>query len=177
MMVSGNYSFSSPGTYFVTAHCMQHERSLPSTTAEFFSLPKAPADSIQRCQQSCGGDQQCVWQCQQGSTAPTPPPSSTARMEWSIADGCNDGRGIAVRLFDKTNNLVWPDGNRQYVAGPGESVNVAIACRRDARICFGAKTDPATNSYWGVGIDGRQGCDNCGYACADTRVGRTLSCN
>jgi hypothetical protein len=107
---------------------------------------------------------------------PPPPPTTTARMEWSLVDGCNDGRGIAVRLFDKTNNLLWPSASQYWRTGPGGSVDVPIACQRGARICYGAATDPQTTSYWGIGLDGRQGCDSCCFTCDDYRVSRTLVC-
>lgn len=113
---------------------------------------------------------------QPSTPAPPPPPSSTARMEWSLSDGCNDGRGIAVRLFDKSNNLVWPGGGQYWYADPGRSVDVVIACQRSARICFGAETEPRTSSYWGVGLDGNRGCDACCFTCGDIRVSRNLVC-
>lgn len=109
--------------------------------------------------------------------ATPPPPSQNARMEWSLSDGCNDGRGIGVKLFDKTNNLVWPNASQYWTAGPGGSVDVAISCQRGARICFGASTDPVTSRYWGVGLDGNRGCDSCCFTCGDFYVSRSLVCS
>jgi hypothetical protein len=108
--------------------------------------------------------------------APAPPPSTTARMEWSLSDGCNDGLGIGVRLFDRTNNLVWPNASQYWRTGAGGTINVPISCERGARICYGAATDPQTTRYWGIGLDGRQGCDDCCYTCDDYRVSRNLVC-
>lgn len=108
--------------------------------------------------------------------APQPPPG-TSNMTWSLSDGCNDGRGMRIRLYDKTNNLLWPNQSQVYVIGPGGTFEETIACRTGARICYGAETDPANTSYWGVGIDGTRGCDNCCFTCDTGRVARNLVCN
>lgn len=97
-------------------------------------------------------------------------------MTWSLSDGCSDGRGLHVRLFDKTNNLLWPNQSQVYVAQTGGSVDVTISCRTGARICYGAETNPSSTSYWGVGIDGTRGCDNCCVTCSATTVSRSLVC-
>ena len=105
-----------------------------------------------------------------------PTPATTAVMDWSLSDACNDGRGIGVRLFDKSNSLVWPGASQYWRAAAGGSVDVRISCQRGARICFGAATDPQTSTYWGIGLDGNRGCDSCCFQCNDVRVARSLTC-
>jgi hypothetical protein len=116
--------------------------------------------------------------CPVSPTTPTqPPPSATTAMTWSLTDACNDGRGIQVRFFDKTNNLVWPPDNTQvYVAGQNGTVNVSLAAQAGAKICYGAQPDPPNNRYWGVGIDGNSGCTDCCYTAAATTVRLNLAC-
>jgi uncharacterized membrane protein YhaH (DUF805 family) len=101
--------------------------------------------------------------------------AQTARMEWSTSNPC--GRTVRARLFDNTNGLVWPSSGQYYSANPGGVVDVTITCRLGANICFGAAADPPSNSYWGVGLEGRNTCRDCCYACANTRVDRPLICN
>lgn len=107
---------------------------------------------------------------------PPPPPSGTATMGWSLTDACSDGRGIGVKFFDETNNLVWPNAYQFYVAPPGGTVGLTIACQRGAKICYGAEPNPPNGYHWGVSLNGTQGCDHCCYACADTRVSLSLTC-
>jgi hypothetical protein len=107
---------------------------------------------------------------------PPPPPSGTAAMSWSLTDACNDGRGIGVKLFDKTDNLVWPNAYEFYVAPPGGTVSLAIGCQRGAKICYGAEPNPPNGYHWGVGLNGTQGCDTCCYSCADTTISLRLTC-
>ncbi len=108
--------------------------------------------------------------------APPAPPSSTTSMRWVLTDGCNDGRGLRTRFFDKTNNLMWPDAERVYVAGSGGSVEVSLGANAGATICYGAAKDPDDRTYWGIGLDGNQGCASCCYTAAATTIRINLSC-
>lgn len=109
--------------------------------------------------------------------APPPPPSVNAAMTWTISDGCNDGRGIQFKFYDRTSNGVWPSASTHWTTGVGGSASRTLSCTRGNRICFGATTDPMTNTYWGIGLEGNRGCDNCCYACADGSVARNLTCS
>lgn len=40
--------------------------------------------------------------------ATPPPPSGMSSLTFAITDGCSDGRGLQVKFFDTTNNLLWP---------------------------------------------------------------------
>lgn len=115
--------------------------------------------------------------CPVSPTVGTSPTNPEANMAWRLTDGCSDGRGLQVKLFDKTNSLVWPDASHVYVVGSGGTFQQTISCRRGANVCYGAQTDPSNGTYWGVGIDGRQGCSTCCFTCADTTVASNLVCN
>jgi hypothetical protein len=43
-------------------------------------------------------------------------------------------------------------------------------------VCYGARTDPPTNSYWGVDIDNSQGCDDCCTLCENVSRSIRLTC-
>lgn len=103
--------------------------------------------------------------------------SGNSGMRWWFDDWCSDGQGAEIRLFDKTNNLVWPNSSEVYVVPVAGRVNVNIACSPGAKICYGAQA-PGRSGRWGIGIDGTDGCDGCCYSCAlGTEVEFNLKCN
>lgn len=107
-------------------------------------------------------------------------PSSTSNnssMRWEITDGCRDDRGIQLKFFDSANNLVWPSSSSVYVIPSGETRTGTLSCRTGANICYGARKDPETSTYWGVDLDGSRTCASCCNTCRDTTVTRTLTCD
>ena len=103
-----------------------------------------------------------------------------ANMTWDIRDACSDGWGIEVRFFDVTNSLVWPaNSNLVYTANPAGTVRRTLSCVTGAQICYGARPrNDFSSDYWGVGIDGNQGCDTCCSICgAGNPTPKDLICN
>ena len=112
--------------------------------------------------------------CEDDYDAPGPQP--VAAMDWILVDGCGDGLGLQAALFDVTHGGVWPALNQVYFTGPGGEIDVRIACEVGALICYGAETDPPSDIFWGVGIDGNEGCDDCCEPCDDVLVEYELLC-
>ena len=113
------------------------------------------------------------------SPTTTPPPSTGAvNMRFTLNDSCGDGLGMQARFFDKTNNLVWPpDNTKVYTASSGGAVDVSLSARSGANVCYGAQTDPPNNRYWGIGINGTNGCPDCCYrATSDQTIRLNLTC-
>jgi hypothetical protein len=80
-----------------------------------------------------------------------------AIMTWSFDDGCADNRGLQFRLFDTSNNNVWPtDRTAAYHLDSGETDHFqSISCVLAETVCYGAVPDPDDNTYyWGLGLDG-----------------------
>ena len=98
------------------------------------------------------------------------------QMTLTIADHCSDGLGMHFRMFDRDNNLIYPNSSQVFVIGPGGSSTQTINCDPGARICYGAVTNPPNGSHWGIGIDGNFGCDNCCFTCNGQSVSRNLRC-
>jgi hypothetical protein len=152
-------------------------------------LPESPLDAIRRrlpwrhiassaatvavlLLAACGEDPQ--------SSTPTGPSSSqndTSNMRWELTDGCRDGRGIQLKFLDRANNRVWPGSSEVYLIPSGETRAGVLSCRTGANICYGARRDPETSTYWGVDLDGSRSCDGCCNTCRDTTVTRTLTCD
>ena len=90
--------------------------------------------------------------------------SGSSVLVWPLEDSCNDGFDMEVRFFDRTNGGVWPGSGEVYVLRGDDTYR--LACTPGARVCYGARArnSPYTN-YWGVGLDGDEGCDRCCYTC------------
>jgi hypothetical protein len=103
--------------------------------------------------------------------------SSMSSLTWVMADGCNDGKGLQIRFYDRTYGGLWPSRSDVYVVPARETRERTLSCRTDANVCYGARTDPPGSNYWGVDLDGSKGCDSCCTACRDTSVSKTLTCD
>ena len=103
-------------------------------------------------------------------------PAPLAVMDWILYDSCADGLGLQAALFDVTHGGVWPSSQGVYVTGPGGAIDTRITCKAGALICYGAETDPPSGIFWGVGLDGDEGCGDCCEPCEDTLVELELVC-
>ncbi|MEM8962756.1 MAG: hypothetical protein AAGD38_14820 [Acidobacteriota bacterium] len=110
--------------------------------------------------------------CDDGPIAPPP----TATMDWALFDQCDDGLGLQAALFDTTTGRVYPSSSSVYVSSPGGVIDVRIECRLGAQVCYGAETDPPSSVFWGVGLDGNAGCNDCCDVCNDNIVEFDLLC-
>ena len=100
-------------------------------------------------------------------------------LELSITDGCRDGRDIQYRIFGYSTSSpsgeyigMGPESGLVYIADDsGEKVTNTYACKTEdgetvRSWCYGA--DRPDGDYWGVGIDGEEGCDDCCASCPAT---------
>lgn len=104
-------------------------------------------------------------------------PIAEASMNWVLVDQCQDGRGIQAALFETETGRVFPSRSTVWVAPPGDEIDVVIECGDGNQVCFGAETDPSSDFFWGVGIDGNAGCDDCCDLCRDNVVEFDLFCD
>ena len=103
--------------------------------------------------------------------------NSMSSLTWVIEDGCDDGKGLQIRFYDRTYGGLWPSRSEVYVVPARERRERTLSCRTDANVCYGARTDPPGSNYRGVDLDGSKGCDSCCTACRDTSVSKTLTCD
>ncbi len=105
-----------------------------------------------------------------------PGPRPMAAMDWVLFDGCTDGLGLQAAFFDFDHGRIWPSSQEVYVAPPGGAIDTRIVCEVGALICYGAETDPLSDIFWGVGIDGQESCADCCEPCEDALVEIDLVC-
>lgn len=97
-------------------------------------------------------------------------------LRWQLNDACPDNFGLVARFFDKTDEGLWPDSTHVYVAESGGSIARPLSCKTGNKICYGAEPDGDPTRYWGVGIDGDQGCEGCCTTCGDVERTINLTC-
>ena len=100
-------------------------------------------------------------------------------LELSITDGCRDGRDIQYRIFGYSTSSpsgdyigMAPESGLVYIAkDSGGKVTNTYACKTEdgetvRSWCYGANRP--SGHYWGVGIDGDKGCEECCASCPTT---------
>ena len=92
---------------------------------------------------------------------------AAATINWTIEDGCQDGRGFRVRFFDKTRGGVYPSGGNYFFVPSGTTGIFSMNAPAGSRLCLGGQTEPPTSGHWCYGINGNQNAD---YPGAGTAV-------
>lgn len=72
---------------------------------------------------------------------------------------------LEVELYSQDRDHVWPGGNQIYYLDDGETKTMPLACEEGETICYGAWISGDKGTYWGVGPDNSENCDNCCYTC------------
>ena len=100
---------------------------------------------------------------------------STATIELSITDKCNDGYYIEYKYFDVDHYLVWPDADSHFITEYyDQEYTSGLSCIPNTKICYGGNTG---DIYWGLSIDGDQSCESCCVSCIDgDSFGWNLTC-
>lgn len=77
---------------------------------------------------------------------------------------------VHLNFHSKTRNAIWPGNNKAYVLDDSQVHKVRLSCQPREKICYGAWSAGNRNTYWGVGPDGDQGCENCCAVCGATSI-------
>ena len=72
---------------------------------------------------------------------------------------------VEVELYSQDREYVWPGNNEVYLLDDGETKTMSLACEEGETICYGAWIQGDQATYWGVGPDNSQKCENCCYTC------------
>ena len=72
---------------------------------------------------------------------------------------------VEVQLYSQTRDHVWPGPDEVFLLDDGETKTMSLACEDGESICYGAWIQGDESTYWGVGPNKTQSCDNCCYTC------------
>jgi len=76
-------------------------------------------------------------------------------------------QGVAVELFSRDSNKVWPGGDKVFLIRPKARKSLPISCEPGERICWGAWVNGDDSVTAGVGPDNDQPCDTCCFICVE----------
>ena len=87
-----------------------------------------------------------------------------SNMTWKFE---NDYRYQVELMFFSSDRkgFVWPGNNKVYPLNDSGAHSIRISCLGGEKICYGAWVTGNRNRYWGVGADGKQGCESCCFKC------------
>jgi hypothetical protein len=72
---------------------------------------------------------------------------------------------VHVKLHSKQRHWQWPAGNEVFTLKDSQFHTMRLTCRPGEKICYGAARSGNYAKYWGVGIQGRNGCRSCCMEC------------
>jgi hypothetical protein len=72
---------------------------------------------------------------------------------------------VQVELYSQDRNHVWPGNNKVYILDDEETKRIPLSCNEGEKICYGAWVDGDASTYWGVGPNDKQQCEDCCYVC------------
>lgn len=72
---------------------------------------------------------------------------------------------VQVELYSQDRDHVWPGHGQAYILDDDQTKEIPISCEAGETICYGAWVDGDSGTYWGVGPDNTQNCDDCCYTC------------
>jgi hypothetical protein len=79
----------------------------------------------------------------------------------------NHPNSVLLSFFSMPDKLrVWPGGGRSFILMDSEFNTYPLNCGVGERICYGAWVEGnGLTTYWGIGHDGLEGCQNCCLTC------------
>jgi hypothetical protein len=72
---------------------------------------------------------------------------------------------VEVELYSQDRDHVWPGNDEVYMLDDGETKTMSLACEEGESICYGAWISGDEDTYWGVGPNNSQRCEDCCYTC------------
>lgn len=99
------------------------------------------------------------------TTALLAPSTAALASDVTFAIKNSHPNAVEVELYSQDRKHVWPGGNEVYYLDDGETKSMALSCDEGETICYGAWISGDRGSYWGVGPDNVQDCDDCCYTC------------
>lgn len=84
-----------------------------------------------------------------------------------MRNGTNEKVGIIFYAMER--DAEWPGDGMEFTLEGGQSRQFTLQCGTNERVCYGGWFEPDySGSYWGIGRDRANGCDNCCTNCGYT---------
>ncbi len=92
-------------------------------------------------------------------------PVAAADMSLYVKNQRSDG--VALELFSRDRDTVWPGGDKVFLLDSRARKSVPISCNQGERLCWGAWVNGNDRLSAGVGPDNDQPCDTCCFICVE----------
>ncbi len=73
--------------------------------------------------------------------------------------------GVVLELSSTDRDKVWPGNDKVFFLEKGEKKSVPVECEPGENICYGAWLNGDAGTFWGVGPDRDQHCEDCCTIC------------
>lgn len=92
-------------------------------------------------------------------------PASAADMAFYLRN--QSAGAVAVELHSAARAYSWPGDDKVYRLDKAERKSVPISCEAGERICYGAWVVGDDRTFWGIGPDRDQQCEDCCWICVE----------
>jgi hypothetical protein len=92
-------------------------------------------------------------------------PASSIAADVTFVMKNSHPNAVELELYSDDRSHVWPGNNEVYYLDDGETKQVPLSCNEGESICYGAWVSGDKGTYWGVGPDNKETCDDCCYTC------------
>ena len=92
-----------------------------------------------------------------------------ATLTWSFRN--NHENRVQLEFYSQNRDIAWPGGGEAYVLDDYDLHTFRLNCWEGEKICYGAWLDGDSDTYWGVGIDDKHGCEDCCVTCETADAG------
>ncbi len=96
-----------------------------------------------------------------GTVAASVLPAAAADVTFMMRN--SHPNAVEVELYSQDRDHVWPGDNQVFYLDDGETKEIPLSCEEGETICYGAWISGDKQSYWGVGPDNAENCENCCY--------------
>lgn len=72
---------------------------------------------------------------------------------------------VDVEFYSQTYDHVWPGNGNVWTIRDYDAHSYNLECETGEKICYGAWLRGDSDTYWGVGLNDFDGCDNCCAVC------------
>ncbi len=72
---------------------------------------------------------------------------------------------VSLEFYSQDYNRAWPGNGKVYILDDSQTHSYNLECSTGEKICYGAWVRGDSDTYWGVGMNNSQYCEDCCYTC------------
>jgi hypothetical protein len=100
-------------------------------------------------------------------------PAQADEMTWTLTSKYQ--YKVQVSFYSRTRNHEWPGNDKAWGLDDYGTHRFTLSCNAGEKICYGAWATGDSTTYWGVGLNGKNGCTSCCAICGEEDPVKTLT--